>query len=119
MTTFRGHPVKPPGSANGIKTFEGLRGYVDKVGQLVSTLVQGRLNCNLEVTLTPNVGSTTITDVRISGETNPIFTPMTANAAAELGNGTLYPSAITRGSLTINHANNAQADRTFRVSLIG
>jgi len=45
--------------------------------------------------------------------------PMTANAAAEFGNGTLYVAARVKGAFTLAHANNAQADRTFGYVLIG
>jgi len=47
--------------------------------------------------------------------------PTTANASAELGSGTwIVPEAtILNGSFVITHANNAQADRTFRYAIIG
>ena len=45
--------------------------------------------------------------------------PTTANAAAELGNGTLYVSARAKGGFTLAHANNAQGDRAFGYALIG
>jgi hypothetical protein len=44
---------------------------------------------------------------------------MTANAAAEVGNGTIYVSAVTNGSFTLTHANNSQVDRTFRYAISG
>lgn len=72
------------------------------------------------VTLTANAASTTITDARIRFDSFIGFQPTTANAAAELGAGTLYvdDSGRVNGSVTITHANNAQTDRTFKV-LIG
>jgi hypothetical protein len=45
--------------------------------------------------------------------------PTTANAAAELGNGTLHVSARAKGSFTLTHANNAQPDRSFDYAMIG
>jgi hypothetical protein len=44
---------------------------------------------------------------------------MTANAAAEVGAGTIYISAVSHRSFTITHANNAQTDRTFGFVCIG
>jgi len=70
-----------------------------------------------EVTLTENAASTVVTDERV-GETPSCvtLTPLTANAAAEIGNGTLY-IAHAAGAFTITHANNAQTDRTFRYAV--
>lgn len=78
----------------------------------------GRLDCVVDVTLTENVTSTVVTDARINVWTAALPMPRTANAAAEIGAGTMYftPAA---GSLTITHANNAQTDRTFTIALIG
>lgn len=72
------------------------------------------------LTLTANVASTTLTDARISFRSPILLQPTTANAAAELGNGTLYIAESGRGngSVVITHANNAQADRVYRI-LIG
>jgi hypothetical protein len=39
--------------------------------------------------------------------------PTTANAAAEIGNGTLYVSSRDKQQFTITHASNTQSDRTF------
>lgn len=72
------------------------------------------------VTLTANAASTTLSDARLRADSPVLLQPTTANAAAELGNGTLYVSETGRvnGAVVITHANNALADRTFRV-LIG
>jgi DNA-binding beta-propeller fold protein YncE len=71
--------------------------------------------------LTANVASTVLSDVRISPQSVLAFHPRTANAAAELGNGTLYvtDANMGNGTATITHANNAQVDRSFRVAIIG
>lgn len=78
----------------------------------------GRLDCVVDVTLTANAASTVVTDARISVWTAALAMPRTANAAAEIGAGTMYftPAA---GSLTITHANNAQTDRVFSIALVG
>lgn len=66
------------------------------------------------VTLTANSATTTLTDPRIGINSAVLLIPTTANAAAEAP----Y-IAVTAGSCTINHANNAQTDRTFRYAIVG
>jgi hypothetical protein len=89
----------------------------------VNSLLQGKINAVSTVTLTANVATTTMTDARISSRSFISFQPTTANAAAALA--TLYTSGQTggtgtvTGSVVINHANNAQTDRTFNVLIIG
>lgn len=85
----------------------------------INNTIAGGLNVTGEVTLTANAATTTLTDTRLSAFSAVIFTPKTANAAAEQGNGTIYVSAYIKGSCTITHANNAQTDRTFRYVIIG
>ena len=80
---------------------------------------QGKLNVVGSVTLTANAATTTYNDSRIGGESWIGFMPTTANAAAEIGGGTLYVTARADGSCTLNHANNAQADRSFDTLIIG
>lgn len=73
------------------------------------------------VTLTANVASTTITDARIASTSAIVLVPTTANAAAEIGAGTMYVSETGRlhGTAVITHANNAQTDRTYRYVIAG
>jgi len=85
----------------------------------VNLLADGRSNATGAVTLTANQATTTLTDARIGTDTVITLQPTTANAAAEIGAGTLYVSAVTKGGLTLTHANNAQADRTFDYALQG
>lgn len=92
-----------------------LRKYAYAIQQLSS----GRSNAVIEVTLAPNAASTVVNFDNCSVDTAPIPVPMTAHAAAELGAGTLYISAVANRSFTIAHANNAQTDRTFRFVCIG
>lgn len=84
-------------------------------------MLRGRMNTGGLFTLTASVASSTMTDDRISVDSTVVLVPTTANAAAELGNGTLYMSETGRvnGSIVVTHANNAQADRTFRIVIIG
>jgi len=87
----------------------------------LNLVMRGKSNNVIEATLTANAASTTITDERIGVSTAIIPVPLTANAAAELGNGTMYVSNTGRvnGSASITHANNAQTDRTFKLILVG
>jgi len=93
-----------------------------KVILSLQQLAAGRSNATGTVTLTINVATTTVTPTQtgsIAAGSTPILTPTTANAATEVGNGTMYVSAVANGSFTITHANNAQADRTFRYAILG
>lgn len=80
---------------------------------------QGKLANTGTVTLTANAASTAITDARAGASTFISFMPQTANAAAEVGAGTMYIATQGKQTFTITHANNAQADRTFRYCLLG
>jgi hypothetical protein len=75
--------------------------------------------CGL-LTLTANSPSTVLADARLRFDGTLILVPTSANAAAELANGTLWvpESGRVNGSVTIVHANNVQTDRTYRY-LIG
>ena len=90
-----------------------------QLANAINQISEGRSNAFGTVTLTANQATTTLTDERIGTDSTVSFTPTTANAAAELGAGTMYVSAKTGGSLTITHANNAQADRTFDYAIQG
>jgi hypothetical protein len=75
--------------------------------------------CGL-LTLAANSSSTALADARLRFDSTLILVPTTANAAAELASGTLWIPEADRanGVATIVHANNVQADRTYRY-LIG
>lgn len=78
---------------------------------------RGRLNNGGEVTLTAGAATTTITDPLITTNSVIYLMAMTTNAAAALG--TMYFDAPAAGSVVVNHANNAQTDRTFRYGVTG
>lgn len=90
-----------------------------KYAYAIQQLSAGRSNAVVQVTLTPSATTTVVNFDSCSTDTAPIPVPMTAHAAAELGAGTLYISAVANRSFTITHANNAQNDRTFRFVCIG
>ncbi len=89
--------------------------------EVVNRAMDGKLNARGTVTLTANQATTTLSDRRIGPDSVILPMPATANAAAEVGAGTLfqtYPN-VTLGQMTINHANKAQSDRDFAYALIG
>lgn len=92
-----------------------------RITDALNAILQGRQNVGTSVTLTANAASTTITDPRISYNSRVVLIPTTANASAEIGNGTIYQATANRvnGSRVITHANNAQTDRIFDVVIIG
>lgn len=79
-------------------------------------LAQGRGDNGGVVTLASGAASTTVSRVGVAVGDFLGFAPLTANAAAELGNGTMYvlSTNITKNQFIITHANNGQTDRTFR-----
>lgn len=79
----------------------------------IRDLFAGRGNAGGEVTLTPNAATTAVAAINLGDESGVLLFPKTANASAEVGNGTIYVGTVVRGQFTITHANNAQANRTF------
>lgn len=106
-----------------------MSGYFPPVGEKDITqivralrdLFMGRQNAMGELTLTANQATTTITVSNVGEQSVIHLTARTANAAAEIGAGTLYIPAATTvpGQFVIHHANNAQVDRTFGYSIQG
>jgi hypothetical protein len=90
-----------------------------KINLAIQQLAAGRSNATGTVTLRTAATTTVVTDSNCAAGSTPLLTPMTANAAAEIGNGTLYVSAVANGSFTITHANSATSGRTFLYALQG
>lgn len=82
-------------------------------------LASGRSNAVRTFTLAIGAGTTTILDDNCAVDSVIIPIPVTANAAAEVGNGTLYLFASANKSFTFAHANSATANRTFRYAIVG
>lgn len=95
--------------------------WVKDIADIITAMQRGRHNNVGTVTLTANSATTTLTDARIAADSAVIIVPTTANASAEIGNGTIFISESNRvnGSIVITHANNAQADRTYRFAIMG
>ena len=75
----------------------------------------GASNALGEVTLTSNSATTTLKDARIGSKTKLFFNPTSANAKTE---GQPNYTARGNGQCTLNHANNAQTDRTYDYHLM-
>lgn len=82
-------------------------------------ILDGRQNNIGTFTLTSAAASTDVADRRVGTDSVVTWMPTTGNAAAEVGNGTIYVSAVTAGQFTVTHANNAQTDRTFKYEVTG
>ena len=93
--------------------------FLRKVSLAVNNILRGKTNNTGSVTLTESVGTTTLTDIRIGINSVVVLQPTTANASAEIGAGTIYFNDPGDGTVVINHANNAQTDRTFKYAVIG
>lgn len=90
-----------------------------KIASSVNQLYDGKSDNHGTFTLTANQATTTVSDLRAGVDSKIFYTPTTANASAEVGNGTIYISAKGKESFTVTHANNAQSDRTFDYMIVG
>ena len=86
---------------------------IDLVAKL-NTFMNGAL---IDVTLTANDTTTTLTDARISLNSVFVWMPTTATAAAAMD--AVYASTVTNGTATLTHDNTADVDRIFKVAVIG
>jgi hypothetical protein len=80
---------------------------------------RARSNAVGTVTLVANAATTTVMAGNCGAGSVALLSPLTAHAAAQLGNGTIFVSAVTNGSFTLTHANNAQTDRVFGFVAVG
>jgi hypothetical protein len=90
-----------------------------KIVRAIRELFEGRSNAVGTVTLAAGASSTTVTAMNCGAGSTPLLIPTTANAAAEIGNGTLYVGTVANGTFIVTHANSAQTDRTFRYAAFG
>ena len=85
----------------------------------INNIIKGRSENYGQVTLTANVASTTVTNDNISQYSEILLSPKTANAAAALATTYIPEATILNGSFVIQHANNAQTDKTFGYVWVG
>lgn len=84
-----------------------------RIVRAIRELFEGRSNCTGEFTCALNAATTSVAAPNCGADSRILLQPTTANAAAEVGNGTIYVSAVSQGSFTVTHANSATASRTF------
>lgn len=101
-------PYVPPLNPAGAKPRE--------ISDAVNAILGGKINAIGTVTLTPSSATTTLTDLNIGLDSGILFSPMTENARTE---GSPSFSISARGSATLGHNNNAQADRQFFYVILG
>ena len=92
---------------------------IERIVQSIRELWEGRSMAVGSVTLTPNEATTVVAAINCGADSKVMLTPRTANAATELGNGTMYVSAVAAGAFTITHANAATTGRTFDWAIRG
>jgi hypothetical protein len=90
-----------------------------KIVLAIQQLAAGRSNATGTVTLATGSATTLVTDKNCAIGSVPLLTPTTANAAAEVGNGTMFVSAVTNGSFAITHADSATTGRTILYAIHG
>jgi hypothetical protein len=104
---------------NQYKTLQKQGGAPREVAQVVRGLMDGKSNNTGEVTLDTGSTTTVVTEFRAGAKSYIGLMPQTSNAAAEIGNGTIYVSSRGDQQFTLTHASNAQNDRTFTYVVIG
>jgi hypothetical protein len=82
-------------------------------------VMRGKLNNTALFTMTANAASTTFADERIGLETQIVFSPTTANAAAALTSTFVAEGARGNGTVVVTHPNDSNTDKTYRVSFHG
>jgi 2-methylaconitate cis-trans-isomerase PrpF len=84
-----------------------------KIVLAIRDLFCGRGNHAGSFTCALSVATTVVKAANCGAASQIMLTPTTANAATELGNGTIYVSAKAAGQFTVTHANSATTGRTF------
>lgn len=90
-----------------------------KLVMSLQQLAAGRSNSVGTFTCTANQATTTVTDANCASGSAILYMPTTANASAEVGNGTIYIGTVSNGSFVVTHANSATTGRTFKYAIHG
>lgn len=110
---------------NGVPVFNGanIDEWTLKAKNTINNNLNGKLNSTGTFTL---AASTVSTEVKfaagmIGQDTKLIYFPLTANAAAVWGVGTMFQSSrdVTNSVIGLTHASDANTDKTFAYVLIG
>lgn len=94
--------------------------WAKNIAEGVNRLLAGKMNVVLQVTLAVNASTTSVIDARIGVYSALILQPLTYNAAIALYETPfVFVSNQKNGSVTLNHAVNAAADKTFNLVILG
>lgn len=107
----------PPGRNSLQYTSGNLEQQLRTTAEVVNSMLAGKLNVTLFLTLTPSTTTTTVIDSRISRQTTACFCPTSADGATALLAGIWVTP--TNGQMVVHHASNAAIDQNFNCSLIG
>ena len=94
-----------------------LREWCRKNAEVANGLLDGKITATGRVTLTVSATTTTLSDRRIGASSIILFMPTTSNAAGALSG--LYVTGRQEGQATLNHASDANADKTFGYCIFG
>lgn len=94
-------------------------GFVSRLFDALEGVLKGRTRNIGEVTLVENDTETVVDNPLFESHQVPVFTALTADAAAEIAAGGFYVSARANKQFTITHANDASTSRTFGYTFTG
>jgi hypothetical protein len=103
----------PARFADPVRALKALSDEMARHAASIKQLAEGQNVVTGTVTLRASNTTTTVSKAEIPPGGQPFLSPRTANAAAEIGNGTMSIAEATKGQFVITHANNGQTDRTF------
>lgn len=92
---------------------------LQRVVQSVRELWQGRSNAFGTFTLEAGETETVVTASNCGAASEILFSPKTADAAAEIASGGMYVSAVAQGAFTVTHENDVSEERTFAYRIAG
>jgi hypothetical protein len=90
-----------------------------KFALAIQQLANGRSNATGLVTLAAGATTTTVSNINCAAGSTVQLTPTTVDAAAALATTYVPAATVTKQQFIIQHANNAQTDRTFFYVVLG
>lgn len=107
----------PPYNGNNTTT------WIHKARTTINNLLNGKSNNTGSFTLATSTATTVVTlaQGRMGPDTVILYQPLSLNAAAEIGAGTMFVSSkdVETGVFRLTHASNTQNDRNFAFILVG
>lgn len=94
--------------------------WVRRIVDGANTMLGGKMNAVLPIVLRANFATTDLIDARIGPYSAFLYEPTTTNAfAAFVTSPYVIATNKNNGSATLNHANDANTDKTFNLVIIG